>query len=690
MKRFFAVLLALTVLLCALPTVATAIEFEDLKPAELLYIGGIELESGYLLLKGADKAVSVEGLPDDFFADEENASFAYFFDGILMLYNYSYKGTPEAPAIIIADGALTLLVYGENTLEIDKGTACYGIAAVGGLHISGDGSLDIKASAGIIVGANGDESVLYEQSGSEINLELCDADGIGVALHSESGDTSFVLESGEINISSSAENGSLAGVACVALDDNAASHATVKSGTLTIENTRGGIAVAGGADACYEQSYGIVNIHTLGEQGIATATRNGLGDIIIDGGYIEIILDNWKEGSELQAFEGNLIIADKIETNGVQNGGYIDFSEKEYVVLGGVEMLDGDYLAVGASTVSKTAPTGKGYAYYKNDVLTLNNYSYKGYGSEYIYGRGDTGTSIFENAILFSYSDLKIVYNGECTLEAADYETEGIVVYGKLDLYGKSKTDILNISSCYAIQVLCYGDPSYNRAIAEIGKGILNIEADYAFSLYNAEESAYATIDISSCDLNIKATDTALFITSEGDSQIFITNADVSIDAEYCGIDSWGYRSASVDITDSSVEINSYIGVNVIEKDYSKGILRVDNSAVRISVPYYDEYGSTMPIYAKLNLGYGTYILSGSLTSNRIVIGTEMDGTLGDVNSSGSIDEYDYIIVARAILGTYTLSDNEASLADVDKNGIINEYDYILIARHYFGTFVIE
>ena len=63
---------------------------------------------------------------------------------------------------------------------------------------------------------------------------------------------------------------------------------------------------------------------------------------------------------------------------------------------------------------------------------------------------------------------------------------------------------------------------------------------------------------------------------------------------------------------------------------------------------------------------------------------------LGDVTADGKINEYDYILVARAILGTYTLSEEQSLSADVDKNGIINEYDYILIARHHFGTYVID
>ena len=66
------------------------------------------------------------------------------------------------------------------------------------------------------------------------------------------------------------------------------------------------------------------------------------------------------------------------------------------------------------------------------------------------------------------------------------------------------------------------------------------------------------------------------------------------------------------------------------------------------------------------------------------------EGMLGDVNNDGKINEYDYIIVARSILGTYTLSDEQKTLSDINKDGVINEYDYILIARHHFGTYVIK
>ena len=47
--------------------------------------------------------------------------------------------------------------------------------------------------------------------------------------------------------------------------------------------------------------------------------------------------------------------------------------------VGGVEMNDGDYLANGATATTTTEPSG-GYAYFKDGVLTLNNYEYEGAG----------------------------------------------------------------------------------------------------------------------------------------------------------------------------------------------------------------------------------------------------------------------------------------------------------------------
>lgn len=61
--------------------------------------------------------------------------------------------------------------------------------------------------------------------------------------------------------------------------------------------------------------------------------------------------------------------------------------------------------------------------------------------------------------------------------------------------------------------------------------------------------------------------------------------------------------------------------------------------------------------------------------------------SLGDVNSNGSVEKYDYILVKRAVLKTVTLSDAQTRLADVNRNGSVEKYDYILIKRICLGTY---
>ncbi len=63
--------------------------------------------------------------------------------------------------------------------------------------------------------------------------------------------------------------------------------------------------------------------------------------------------------------------------------------------------------------------------------------------------------------------------------------------------------------------------------------------------------------------------------------------------------------------------------------------------------------------------------------------------TIGDVDNDGTIGKYDYVIIKRAVMGTYILDKTQKLSADVDKNGGIDKYDYILIKRHVTKKFTI-
>ncbi|MBE6683866.1 MAG: hypothetical protein E7595_06950 [Ruminococcaceae bacterium] len=84
-----------------------------------------------------------------------------------------------------------------------------------------------------------------------------------------------------------------------------------------------------------------------------------------------------------------------------------------------------------------------------------------------------------------------------------------------------------------------------------------------------------------------------------------------------------------------------------------------------------------------------TYKDGTQLISDVVTLAESGNSTLGDVNSDGAINQYDYILVKRHYFGTRYLTDDELARADANKDGAVNQYDYILIKRHYFGTYVI-
>ncbi len=62
-------------------------------------------------------------------------------------------------------------------------------------------------------------------------------------------------------------------------------------------------------------------------------------------------------------------------------------------------------------------------------------------------------------------------------------------------------------------------------------------------------------------------------------------------------------------------------------------------------------------------------------------------GLLGDVDFDGDIDAADYILVKRAVLKNFTLSDKQTAVADIDADGDIDAADYVLVKRIVLGTY---
>ena len=62
---------------------------------------------------------------------------------------------------------------------------------------------------------------------------------------------------------------------------------------------------------------------------------------------------------------------------------------------------------------------------------------------------------------------------------------------------------------------------------------------------------------------------------------------------------------------------------------------------------------------------------------------------LGDIDANGEIGMRDYMLAKRHVLGTYALTEEEASRADVNADGETDAQDYMRIKRHVLGTYKI-
>jgi len=68
----------------------------------------------------------------------------------------------------------------------------------------------------------------------------------------------------------------------------------------------------------------------------------------------------------------------------------------------------------------------------------------------------------------------------------------------------------------------------------------------------------------------------------------------------------------------------------------------------------------------------------------------EIEGTLGDVDEDGDVDAADYVLVKRAVLNTYELSEQQKLVADIDADGDVDAADYVLVKRIVLGTYTVQ
>ena len=121
----------------------------------------------------------------------------------------------------------------------------------------------------------------------------------------------------------------------------------------------------------------------------------------------------------------------------------VEFADTIYV--GGVELSDGQYLAVDAEEATTIQPE-VGYAHYAGGVLTLHNYTFEGEGYKY-----DGSYS----AVVYAGAGLKVVLEGENSLDNT-IPGEGIFASGNITVDGAGSLKIsaeIGISAAGSITI---------------------------------------------------------------------------------------------------------------------------------------------------------------------------------------------------------------------------------------------
>lgn len=212
--------------------------------------------------------------------------------------------------------------------------------------------------------------------------------------------------------------------------------------------------------------------------------------------------------------------------------------------VGGVLMQDGDYLAVGATEVSDTAPATGGYAYLKNGTLTLNSFTYEGEG--YCYEE-------VYSALIYGEEDFEIVLQGKNQLSnSMDEYGDGIVAWADVTISGTEGASLEISASNTGIHLAPYVDDEGYKLI--IQNAVLDIHTVYSEGI----------------DSNgvIEIIDSQFSINSESDECIYL------YDVYNYGLDD--YIPAELTITGSTLNLYN----EDEEAIYTYGYVTIEDSVI--------------------------------------------------------------------------------------------------------------
>lgn len=305
-------------------------------------------------------------------------------------------------------------VYGNvriagGTIQV-KSAGC-GISADYGDITIYDGTIDIEASSNGIYAYYGNITI----SDGNMNV-LSDLAVEASGIYAEEGD--LIITGGDITAS-----GGECGLLAYSEDDY--SDIFIKGGTIDIYGYYQGI-----------YAEGVLSIS--GKNTFVTASCEEEEGFYALYAYDEIQIENplkilSPEGCFTE--DGYIYDSEYNDVFAVVIGVSDPSSMTSTIFVGGVELEDGDYLASGTYVTAEKAPEEGGYAYFKDGILTLNDYTYEGVGCADIEYEDD----MLFCAAVYAPSKLTVRLVGENRLMntgRADYYCEGILAPDGLTVEG--------------------------------------------------------------------------------------------------------------------------------------------------------------------------------------------------------------------------------------------------------------
>lgn len=664
MKRFFAVLLLLTLVWGMIPVSAAGDEC-------YIMVGDIKLSGVCYLPNGATEAIA--GAP----ARDATGYISFNGRNIVKMNDFTFNGFTTEQS------------YGDTSVS-----AAVHIVSDSDVYIALIGESEITAAdslAGLVSDAAAlycNQSVVFENGGSITLISE-----IGLLVCSETTESKVTVNSGNVYADEP-----YCGILAINNSDSGSARIVTYNGYIYSSNI-----VLGAKSTSLVQYFGIIEVYGCiafeserytglvkgGRIYVTTdscpaVTANGEGCFEIDGGMVCVEPASENDEGEYPIFDCEVAFDDDIAVE--SDGRSMTAIERASVILGGVRIFDGEYLASGASKTVTEKPESN-YAYFKDGVLTLNGYEYEGDGIEYIYG---VGTEYYEPynsdyAILISYSPIVLELIGENSLVAEDSYTNCIHVYGGLAVEGDGGLYLYS-ESARAIDI---DDLGYGSTIFYMQSGgKVTVDAKYSLKIDNKSLDSIALFALDGGEFS--AIDCTFGITVRADvAAALINGGKVEVSSGQHGIEVDGGEYAEITIDGGEALFTGWDeAMRCYNFDKPGEVIFGGGRTVLTKKASLDEDYTL--IEGNITMRNQVKILSGSLEGEEVVIGIgEAVLSLGDVNADGKIDQYDYILVKRHYFETRILAEEEEARADVNADGKVDQYDYILIARHYFGTFVI-